>query len=84
MHQGILQAFKHMKNGGLVVNISSTAGVTCIGDMMATPTYVASKHAVTALTRTFGVSTSFKKKVFTNELKLHVILYVDGFVLQST
>ena len=46
-----------MKNGGLVVNISSTAGVTCIGDMMATPTYVASKHAVTALTRTFGVST---------------------------
>ena len=55
VHRGILQAFKHMKNGGLVVNVSSTAGLTCIGDMMATPAYVTSKHAVTSLTRTFGV-----------------------------
>jgi len=28
---GILSAFKLMKNGGVVVNISSTAGLTCIG-----------------------------------------------------
>jgi NAD(P)-dependent dehydrogenase (short-subunit alcohol dehydrogenase family) len=27
-----------------------------LGDMFATPSYTASKHAVTALTRTFGVS----------------------------
>ena len=26
VHYGILQGFKHMKNGGVVVNISSTAG----------------------------------------------------------
>lgn len=30
--------------------------LTDLGDMYATPTYTASKHAVTALTRTFGVS----------------------------
>ena len=61
--------------GGVIVNISSTCGVTCHGDMFATPVtiittiihyyyyycyycqaYTASKHAVTALTRTFGVS----------------------------
>ena len=44
-----------MKNGGVIVNISSTAGLTCIGDMNASPAYVASKHAINALTRTFGV-----------------------------
>ena len=42
--------------GGVIVNISSTCGVTCHGDMFTTPAYTASKHAVTALTRTFGVS----------------------------
>ncbi len=57
-------AFKHMSTssdakGGVVVNLSSTAGITCIGDMYATPAYVASKHAVTALTRTFGVRFDF-------------------------
>ena len=26
VHYGILQGFKHMKNGGVVINISSTAG----------------------------------------------------------
>ena len=31
VHMGILSAFKLMKNGGVVVNISSTAGLTCIG-----------------------------------------------------
>ena len=41
--------------GGVIVNVSSTCGVTCHGDMFATPAYTASKHAVTALTRTFGV-----------------------------
>ena len=42
--------------GGVVVNVSSTCGVTCQGDMFATPAYTASKHAVTAMTRTFGVN----------------------------
>ena len=42
--------------GGVIVNVSSTCGVTCHGDMFTTPAYTASKHAVTALTRTFGVS----------------------------
>ena len=41
--------------GGVVVCVSSTCGVTCQGDMFATPAYTASKHAVTAMTRTFGV-----------------------------
>lgn len=41
--------------GGRVVVVSSTCGVTCQGDMFATPAYTASKHAVTALTRTMGV-----------------------------
>ena len=66
VHYGILQGFKHMKNGGVVVNVSSTAGLTCIGDMNASPTYVASKHAVNALTRTFGVSNVPKKYGFKN------------------
>ena len=42
--------------GGVVVSVSSTCGVTCQGDMFATPAYTASKHAVTAMTRTFGVN----------------------------
>ena len=29
-------------------------GLTCIGDMNASPAYVTSKHAVNSLTRTFG------------------------------
>ena len=66
VHYGILQGFKHMKNGGVVVNVSSTAGLTCIGDMNASPTYVASKHAVNALTRTFGVSNMPKIDGFKN------------------
>ena len=45
--------------GGVVVNVSSTCGVTCQGDMFATPAYTASKHAVTAMTRTFGVRENF-------------------------
>ena len=57
-------AFKHMgKDGhdggggsdGAVINLSSTAGLTCVGDMYTVPAYTASKHAVTTLTRTFGV-----------------------------
>lgn len=47
--------------GGIIINISSTCGVTCQGDMFATPAYVASKHAVTALTRTFGHKFWFEK-----------------------
>jgi 15-hydroxyprostaglandin dehydrogenase (NAD) len=42
--------------GGVVVNISSIAGLegysTC-------PIYVATKHAVIGLTRSFGVSTAY-------------------------
>ena len=62
-HLGVELAFKHMSKagggdggkGGVVLNLSSTAGITCIGDMFATPAYTASKHAVTAMTRAFGV-----------------------------
>jgi len=59
VHQGILLAHKFMSTesggvGGVVVNVSSTMGVTCTGEMFAIPAYTASKHAVTALTRTFG------------------------------
>ncbi|XP_023319635.1 15-hydroxyprostaglandin dehydrogenase [NAD(+)] isoform X2 [Eurytemora carolleeae] len=59
VHNGIVTSHKYLSretggSGGIVVNISSTAGVTCIGDMFATPAYTASKHAVSALTRTFG------------------------------
>ena len=60
VHHGIETATRHMSleaggGGGVVVSVSSTCGVTCQGDMYATPAYTASKHAVTALTRTFGV-----------------------------
>jgi len=59
VHLGIETALNHLSKekggpGGIVINISSTCGVTCHGDMYATPAYTASKHAVTALTRTFG------------------------------
>ena len=60
VHHGVQTALRQMSReaggrGGVVVNVSSTCGVTCHGDMFATPAYTASKHAVTALTRTFGV-----------------------------
>ena len=60
-HLVIEAAFKHMGKdrdgkGGAVISLSSTAGVTCVGDMYTVPAYTASKHAVTTLTRTFGVS----------------------------
>ena len=61
-HRGIELAFKYMSvereggNGGVVVNISSTAGVTCKTKVSSIlPAYYASKHAVTSLTRSFGV-----------------------------
>jgi NAD(P)-dependent dehydrogenase (short-subunit alcohol dehydrogenase family) len=44
--------------GGVVVNISSIAG---LGPYAATAIYVATKHAVIGLTRSFGVSTLYKK-----------------------
>ena len=63
-HLVIEAAFKHMGKdgdlggkGGAVINLSSTAGITCVGDMYTVPAYTTSKHAVTTLTRTFGVST---------------------------
>ena len=60
VHHGVQTGLRRMSRevggrGGVVVNVSSTCGVTCHGDMFATPAYTASKHAVTALTRTFGV-----------------------------
>ena len=60
VHHGVATGLRHMSReeggqGGVVVNVSSTCGVTCHGDMYATPAYTASKHAVTALTRTYGV-----------------------------
>ena len=45
--------------GGVVVSVSSTCGVPCQGDIFATPAYTASKHTVTAMTRTFGVRENF-------------------------
>jgi 15-hydroxyprostaglandin dehydrogenase (NAD) len=41
-------------NGGVVVNISSIAG---LAPFAGSPVYVATKHAVIGLTRSFGVST---------------------------
>jgi len=66
VHLGIETAVNHLSRekggpGGIVINISSTCGVTCQGDMFATPAYTASKHAVTALTRTFGHKFWFEK-----------------------
>jgi len=59
VHLGLETAWARMSRekggeGGRVVSVSSTCGVTCQGDMYATPAYTASKHAVTALTRTMG------------------------------
>jgi len=59
VHMGLEVAMERMSkekggSGGRVVVVSSTCGVTCQGDMFATPAYTASKHAVTALTRTMG------------------------------
>jgi NAD(P)-dependent dehydrogenase (short-subunit alcohol dehydrogenase family) len=64
VHLGLETAHQRMSlerggAGGRVLCVSSTAGVTCRGDMFATPAYTASKHAVTALTRTFGVFSTF-------------------------
>ena len=43
--------------GGVVMNIASTAGITCRSKISyALPAYYASKHAVVSLTRCFGVS----------------------------
>ena len=63
-HLVIEAAFKHMGKdgdlggkGGAVINLSSTAGITCVGEMFTVPAYTTSKHAVTTLTRTFGVNT---------------------------
>jgi len=42
--------------GGVVVNISSIAG---LGPFAFCPVYVATKHAVIGLTRSFGVSTTY-------------------------
>jgi len=37
--------------GGVVVNLSSIAGITCAGASCTIPAYVASKHAVTGAFR---------------------------------
>jgi len=41
-------------NGGVVVNIASILG---LAPLAGAPVYVATKHAVIGLTRSFGVST---------------------------
>lgn len=58
-------AMKHMTketghNGGLIVNISSVAGIDC--SQFSTPVYNASKHGVVAFTRSMGVSQNKIKK----------------------
>jgi len=42
--------------GGVVVNTSSLAGLF---PFLGAPVYVATKHAVVGLTRSFGVSTAY-------------------------
>jgi 15-hydroxyprostaglandin dehydrogenase (NAD) len=42
--------------GGVVVNIASVAGLTPSSSY---PVYVATKHAIIGLTRSFGVSTAY-------------------------
>jgi short-subunit dehydrogenase len=42
--------------GGVVVNISSIVGLE---PLAGSPVYVATKHAVIGLTRSFGVSTAY-------------------------
>ena len=46
--------------GGVVVNSSSIAG---LGPSASFPIYVATKHAVIGLTRSFGVSTAYGNNV---------------------
>ena len=41
--------------GGVVVNIASVVG---LAPLAASPVYVATKHAIVGLTRSFGVSTA--------------------------
>jgi len=67
-HRGIELAFKYMGieqeggKGGVIMNISSTAGITCRPKISyALPAYYASKHAVTSLTRCFGQEYWFNK-----------------------
>ena len=45
--------------GGVVLNLSSVVGLTTEKTIFCIPGYCASKHAVTALTRTFGVRQHF-------------------------
>jgi 15-hydroxyprostaglandin dehydrogenase (NAD) len=42
-------------NGGVMVNIASNLG---LAPLAGSPVYVATKHAVIGLTRSFGVSTA--------------------------
>jgi 15-hydroxyprostaglandin dehydrogenase (NAD) len=42
--------------GGVVVNIASNLG---LAPLAGSPVYVATKHAVVGLTRSFGVSTAY-------------------------
>lgn len=48
-------------NGGLIVNISSVAGIDC--SQFSTPTYNATKHGVVAFTRSLGVSVHARANV---------------------
>lgn len=52
-------------NGGLIVNISSVAGIDC--SQFSTPVYNASKHGVVAFTRSMGVSFKNKKQKYQRE-----------------
>ena len=63
VHRGIELAFKYMSrepspaSSGIVLNVSDIFGVTCkLPPMKVLPAYTASRYALTALTRSFGVS----------------------------
>jgi NAD(P)-dependent dehydrogenase (short-subunit alcohol dehydrogenase family) len=59
--RGTLLGFQYMGKdkggkGGVVVNIASILG---LAPLAGSPVYVATKHAVIGLTRSFGVSTAY-------------------------
>lgn len=45
---------KNGGRGGLIINVSSVAGIDCV--QFSSPVYNATKHGVVAFTRTMGVS----------------------------
>lgn len=83
-HRGIQMGFERMGGsaaegrGRVVLNLTSTMGVSCRGIMHAVPAFTASKHAITALTRTFGHDLYF------NKTNVRVIAAAPTFIKETT